>query len=231
MDGTGAIGRAQTCSRWKPHSDQLNSRRKQPIGTAEHSVLLVNNSRQTERRGRQHRRDRGIAAKADDPGGGQSAQQLTCLHNSEDQFGERFDCLTGPAAEPPGAHAMDFDPRNASGKGIDSSVAQKVDSAAVAEQLARQRLRREHMSSGAAGSEREGHAHSAPPASRRRVSASIIPMPSPSASIEDPPYDRKGSVIPLVGIKCRLDAMLITAWSPNWINKPVAARSTNKLPS
>ena len=49
------------------------------------------------------------------------------------------------------------------------------------------------------------------PASRRRVNANIIPMPSPRASIEDPPYDKNGRVIPLVGIRWRLDAMLMTA--------------------
>src|SRR5438045_4595626 len=37
--------------------------------------------------------------------------------------------------------------------------------------------------------------------------------------------------MPLVGIRCRLDAMLMTACSPNWINSPVADNSTNRLPS
>ena len=44
-------------------------------------------------------------------------------------------------------------------------------------------------------------------------------MPSPSASIEDPPYDRNGRVMPLVGIRCRVEAMLIAACSPNWIEQ------------
>src|SRR4051794_23378035 len=106
---------------------------------------------------------------------------------------------------------MGFNLRNPSGKGVGAAITQQVNAASMGKQFASQRFSREHMSPGAAGSEHEGWPHNSLPANRRRVSANIIPIPSPSASIEDPPYDRNGSVIPLVVIRCKLEAMLMTA--------------------
>ena len=73
------------------------------------------------------------------------------------------------------------------GESLGSCIAEEMHLAAAAEQLGCQRLGREQMAAGAAGGEHEGRTHSSLPPSRRRVSASIIPMPSPSASIDDPP--------------------------------------------
>jgi hypothetical protein len=42
-----------------------------------------------------------------------------------------------------------------------------------------------------------------------------IPAVIADANIEDPPYDKKGSVIPLVGIRSVLLAMCISDWKPN----------------
>src|SRR6516165_4762319 len=102
---------------------------------------------------------------------------------------------------------MDFDPSKTSADRVGSPVGRQMNLVPAAQQLARQRLRWKQMPAGPASSKHERQAHGAVPVSRLRVSASIIPMPSPSASNEDPPYDRKGSVIPLVGIRCRLDAI------------------------
>src|SRR5947209_19908079 len=114
-----------------------------------------------------------------------------------------------------GTHMMGLDLGKPPGEGLRSCIAEEMHLAALAEQLGRQRFGRKQMTAGAAGREHEGPAHSSPPPRRRRVSASIIPIPSPSASSEDPPYDRNGNVMPFVGMRCRLDAMLIAACSPN----------------
>src|SRR6516225_3835697 len=180
---------------------------------------------------RQHRRNRRVTTKANDDGRPQSAQQPARLHYTKYQFGEPSDGWTRCAAELSRSDAMGFDPRQTSEHRISSPVAREMDPDPTAQQFVRQRLRREQMAAGPARGQHECDAHAAVPESRRRVSASIIPMPSPSAINEDAPYERKGSVIPLVGIKCKLDAMFMAACNPNWINKPVAPRSTNKLPS
>ncbi len=86
-----------------------------------------------------------------------------------------------------GTHMMRFDFDSPPSEGLGSRIAEEMHLAAPAEQLEGQRLSGEQMAAGAAGREREGPAHSSPPPRRRRVSASIIPMPSPNASIEDPP--------------------------------------------
>src|SRR6516165_3959090 len=42
MDGTDAVGKAQTCRWGKTGGDHPCARRQQPVGAAEHGVLLVN---------------------------------------------------------------------------------------------------------------------------------------------------------------------------------------------
>jgi len=66
-----------------------------------------------------------------------------------------------------------------------------MDPGAALNQLFGQRLGRKQVPAGTAGGEDEarcaGRAQNSFPPSRRRVSASIIPMPSASASIDEPP--------------------------------------------
>ena len=65
-----------------------------------------------------------------------------------------------------------------------------------------------------------GRAHvSRLPGKRLRVSASSMPTPSAIAMIDEPPCEMKGRVMPLVGIRCRLDAMLMTACRPKPVSK------------
>ena len=53
--------------------------------------------------------------------------------------------------------------------------------------------------------------------------ASNIPIPTAEANKEDPPYEIKGKVIPLVGIKCKVEAMLIMPCSPKEAANPADA--------
>ena len=206
-----AVGEAQAGSRGKTSGDAPGARRQQPIGAAEHGILLVNQGRYSKMGRRQHRRNRRVTTKADDDGRLQSTQQLTRLDHTKCQFGEPSDGSTRCATELSRPDTMDFGPRETSGHNIGSPVAREMDSNPTAHQFVRQRLRGEQMATGPTRGQQECDAHGAVPESRRRVSASIIPMPRPSATKDDPPYERKGSVIPLVGIKCKLDAMFIAA--------------------
>jgi hypothetical protein len=91
------------------------------------------------------------------------------------------------APDPPGPHAVDLKSGHTSGKSVGSCIAEEMDRFAALEELAGERLGREKVPAGAAGGEHEGAIHNGLPPSRRLVSASIIPIPSPRASIEDPP--------------------------------------------
>ena len=62
-----------------------------------------------------------------------------------------------------------------------------------------------------------------------RVMESNIPIPIAVAIIEEPPYEMNGSVIPLVGIRCNVDAMLIIDCKPKDIARPEADKIINKL--
>ena len=99
--------------------------------------------------------------------------------------------MQGPTAKPSGPHLTDGDPGDLFGKGVGASVGREMHPTALAHEFARQGLGREQMAAGAAGRQhkiefRTG-GHTSLPPSRRRVSASIIPMPSASASIDEPP--------------------------------------------
>ncbi len=74
-----------------------------------------------------------------------------------------------------------------SGECLDPRIGQQPHLAAMPNQFRSKRLGRKQMAAGSAGSEDERPAHRALPASRRRVNASIIPIPMPRASIEEPP--------------------------------------------
>jgi hypothetical protein len=110
MHGTDAVGKAQTCRRGKTSGDPPSARRQQPIGAPEHCILFVNERWQPKISGREHGRDRRVAAKPDDDGRRQPAQHLTRLDSAKCQFGEGSNGLRWSAAELPGAHAMGFDP-------------------------------------------------------------------------------------------------------------------------
>ncbi len=122
----------------------------------------------------------------------QPAQQPACLDGPRRQLGHAMGSAHRPAAEPGGAHPMDLDAGNPSGKGIGPRIGQEMHRPAARDELGRERLGREQVTAGAAGGEHEGpagrgRAHNALPASRRRVSASSIPIAKPSESIEEPP--------------------------------------------
>ena len=79
------------------------------------------------------------------------------------------------------------DPAGIPGKAGGPRIGHQMDPHAAIGELPGHRLGREQVAAGAARGEHERRAHNALPASRRRVSASSIPIPNPSASIEEPP--------------------------------------------
>ena len=187
MDRAVAVGGAQPRCGRETGGDPPHPRRQQSVGAAEDRILLVDRGRQAEVSGRQHRRDRGIPAKADDAGRSQPAQQPSGLQRPQGELAQRLCGMRRAAAEPPGAHLVDLDRGDPCGKSLGPRVGEKVNLLPALQELQRQRLCREEMPAGAAGGEHIGPAHSSPPPSRRRVSASIIPIPRPSASSEEPP--------------------------------------------
>src|SRR5205085_11734534 len=99
-----------------------------------------------------------------------------------------------PTAKPSGPHLTDRDAGDLLGKGVGAAVGREMHPTALVHEFARQRLGREQVAAGAAGRQDKielgSGGHTSLPPSRRRVSASIIPMPSASASIDEPPSAR-----------------------------------------
>jgi len=122
---------------------------------------------------------------------GEAAQQPSRLDDAEPHLSDAIHQIQGPTAKPSGPHLTDGDPGDLLGKGVGAAVGREMHPTALAHEFARQGLGREQMAAGAAGRQhkiefRTG-GHTSLPPSRRRVSASIIPMPSASASIDEPP--------------------------------------------
>ena len=102
-----------------------------------------------------------------------------------DAWGAADDAGAGEAA---GGDAMGFDRGQPLAETAAAAVGDEGDGVAARQQLAGERLGREHVATGAAGGERDARAHVASPRpARRRVSASTMPMASESASSDEPP--------------------------------------------
>ena len=56
-----------------------------------------------------------------------------------------------------------------------------------------------------------------------------MPAVMAEANIDDPPYDKKGNVIPFVGIRSVLLAICIKDWNPNWKAKPLTESIKKRL--
>ena len=143
--------------------------------------------RQPQPRRRQHGRHRGVAAEAHRGGRRQRAQQASGLQRAQRQAGEADHLAGEPGAEPAGPDAVQRHARQRIAESLAAPVGDQRDAEAAPEQLARQRLRREHVAAGAAGGERDEGAHASTPPKRRRVNASAMPMASPSDSSDEPP--------------------------------------------
>ena len=62
-----------------------------------------------------------------------------------------------------------------------------------------------------------------------RVSPKTMPIANPSDSKDDPPYETNGKVMPLVGIKLSVDAILTSACMPNCASNPDTASKVNRF--
>ena len=56
-----------------------------------------------------------------------------------------------------------------------------------------------------------------------------MPAVIADANIDDPPYDKKGNVIPFVGIRSVLLAICINDWKPIWKAKPLTESMKKRL--
>ena len=172
-----------------------------PVGAAEHGVLLVQHhaGAAPQRARAQHRRHRGVAAETHQHRGPQPGQDAARLHAAA---GERQRRPGGPRQTAPGdAGAGDHEalPSREGGRGLatvhgggGARVGHQHDPPAAPQQLGGERLGGEEMPAGAAGGDDDrgndhGRAHSKSPLCRRRVSASSMPMPTATASAEEPP--------------------------------------------
>ncbi len=178
--------------------DPGRAAREQAIGAAEHGVLFVQDGLDAGALGRQHRRDRSVAAEADHDRGRQAAQDGARLEPAAHQLQRaarpRHQAAAGQAA---GADVMHLDLGLAVAEALAARIGDERHAAAARDQLAGQRLGREHVAAGAAGGEHDegpGPVHDgfrrhdrSPRPTRRRVSASSMPMPSDSASSDEPP--------------------------------------------
>ena len=81
---------------------------------------------------------------------------------------------------------MHRDAGEATAEAVGPAVGRQIYRATIGQQSRGERFGREQMPTGAAGREDE-RVHSSLPLNLRRVNASIIPMPSDSASIDEPP--------------------------------------------
>ena len=57
----------------------------------------------------------------------------------------------------------------------------------------------------------------------------MIPAVMADAKRDEPPYDKNGNVVPLVGIRSVLLAMCINDWKPNWKARPPIAKIKKRL--
>jgi len=117
------------------------------------------------------------------------AQMAPGFESAERQLQKTQRLAQKVAADLAGADPMQRHAGKIAAEGSAAAVGHQCHGAAAGQQRARQGFRREHVSAGAAGGEHDhaGLAHVSTPPKRRRVSASAMPMPRPSASIDEPP--------------------------------------------
>ena len=138
MHGAAAFGGAQRRGLGEAGGDPRDAPRQQPVGAAEHGVLLVDHGREAELRRRQHRRHRGIAAEPDHRRRGRRrAQQAARLHDPERHLGDAARGCDRSAAEPAGPDLRRLDPRHRLGKGVGPPVGQQMHRAAAPRPVAR----------------------------------------------------------------------------------------------
>ena len=185
----------QPFRRGKTQRQPVGIARQRAVGAAQHGVLFVQQHRGTppqQPRG-QHRRDRRIAAESHHDVGIQPGENA------------RAPARCRPPAIPrprrPAPRRVRRSRRRGSRiaparrtprcSGWPSAHRSSAPRAGCAPPVPRQRLGREEMAAGAAGRDDDradpGPSHGASPWLRRRVSASSIPMPSATASTDDPP--------------------------------------------
>ena len=205
--------------------------RQQAIGAAEHRVLLVDHGREPELARREHCRHRRIAAETDDRRRIEPAQQPARLEEAERHCGDPARALQRTAAERVRRECARMSmPGTGRGERIGAAVGGERNAAP----------RRPARSASACAGNR---CPPVPPAastnvgprtrpvaaltvrSRRGVAGSgpascPCPMPAPASTTRH--RTMNGSVMPLVGIRCRVEAMLMIACSRTGLSSPVA---------
>jgi hypothetical protein len=187
------VGLRETRDPVERDGDRPRARRHQPIGTAEHGVLLVQDHAQAAARGGHDRGYRGVATEADHDIGPhflEQAARLKVAHAQADHALQPFDGA-GPG-HAGGADVMSLDLGQFRAESAAAPVGDQGHAQAPGNQFPGQRLGREHVAARAAGRQDHalgsgaGHAGSPVP-TRRRVKPSSMPMPSAMDSSDDPP--------------------------------------------
>jgi len=167
----------------------------QPVGAAEHRILLVQHAGDAEPPARHQRRHRRVAAEADGGSGPDAAQETRRLYHRADQpeHGEpaRHGAAHAGAADCDG---VSFDAPEHVAEGGAPPIRHEDKTTATRLQLGRKGLCREHVAASSACCEENGRVERRrsqnpyPSALRRsRVSASTMPSPTAVAIVDEPP--------------------------------------------
>ena len=177
--------------------DHLDLRCEAAVDPAEHAVLLVDQPRDLQRPGGEHRRQRRVAAEARDQAG-RSRRIATSVPAVPAAIAKgaaiRSTAEPWPKVAAGGGAPLDRR-RKAAGVAGAAGVGGERHPPAAGEHLLGERLRREHVAAGAAGGDDEQRrAQRAPPrmssmscCGRLRVNASSTPRPSAAAISDEPP--------------------------------------------
>ena len=189
----GAVGGGKALDLGEAGGDGLGPGGQEPVGPAEHRVLLVQHHAQAGQAAGQGCRHGGIAAEADDRVGAEALQQAAGLHEPDRQAEQSLEPLERTAAgDAAGADPMDRHLAQVRAEACAAPVGDELHLAAAGEKLAGQGLGGEHVPARAPRGQhhlgRPGRAHTSPPEpTRRRVRPSTMPMASETASSEEPP--------------------------------------------
>jgi hypothetical protein len=149
LDGNAACVLERSC-------DAQHTRCQQSIGAPEYGVLFVNGSRHMGTTGGDHGRHRRIAAEANDGGGLETAQQAGCLSHAQQQFDDAEAARDWAARQRrAGRNMVAFDIGQCAAKSDAAAIGDEDQATAARLKFHGDRLRREHMPAGAAGSQHD----------------------------------------------------------------------------
>ena len=216
------------------------------VGAAEHGVLLVQGRRDAAQAGRNQRRKSRIAAEADHRTGLHLAQQLEGGGDAARQQPSRHGPRPPASADGQGGggNAIDGARRKVRAIAVAAHVRHQIDGYGSRRPSSCARAKAGNRwppvppaasmtdfvlttaaiasPSHVAGLDTNPGFLTCAGSGRRRVTANSMPIVKPTASMDEPPLEMNGSVMPLAGRSPTLTAMLMIACSANNRTKPAA---------